>query len=291
MYRPRCEGQISQQLIRRALAAIGVHSPTLGDQMAECYEVLDPEATGTMSFSELHSELRRVRKLLTPMSGPQQTGGARRRGVRAVGSAPLQRAPQGFRHEDGSPYTAVELENAAANFRRQGELGQALRALEAALADHSRVHGERSEVAIECSRQVADVCNSLGMQMLQRDDFVGCHALLRRAQARGQGDRAMFAITLNNLACYHRRRGHLKVALAHLSRRSTSRRTVTARTSRPTLISTYARSSQSWAIIMRRCTMQLALRLLRRNRSAAANTALAVERFRPRVLSVGPAHW
>ena len=28
----------------------------------------------------------------------------------------------------------------------------------------------------------------------------------------------MFAITLNNLACYHRRRGHLKVALAHLSK-------------------------------------------------------------------------
>ena len=54
--------------------------------------------------------------------------------------------------------------------------------------------------------------------MLQRDDFVGCHALLKRAQVRGQGDRAMFAITLNNLACYHRRRGHLKVALAHLSK-------------------------------------------------------------------------
>ena len=212
------EGQISQSMMRRALAAIGVHSPTLGEQIAECYEVLDPEATGTMSFSELHSELRRVRKLLTPMSGPATGGAGSRKKLQRGSSAPLQRAPQGFRHEDGSPYTAVELENAAANFRRQGELGQALRALEAALAYHSRVHGERSEVAIECSRQVADVCNSLGMQMLQRDDFVGCHALLRRAQARGQGDRAMFAITLNNLACYHRRRGHLKVALAHLSK-------------------------------------------------------------------------
>ena len=107
---------------------------------------------------------------------------------------------------------------AAADFRRAGELGQALRALEAALATHVRVHGERSDVAMECSRQVADVCNSLGMQMLQRDDFVGCHALLRRAQARGSSDRAMLAITLNNLACYHRRRGHLKVALSHLSK-------------------------------------------------------------------------
>ena len=33
------EGQISQSMMRRALAAIGVHSPTLGEQIAECYEV------------------------------------------------------------------------------------------------------------------------------------------------------------------------------------------------------------------------------------------------------------
>ena len=84
-----------------------------------------------------------------------------------------------------APPLVTKLERAAAQFRRQGELGQALRALEAALAIHCRLQGERSDVAIECSRQVADVCNSLGMQMLQRDDFVGCHALLKRAQARG----------------------------------------------------------------------------------------------------------
>jgi Ca2+-binding EF-hand superfamily protein/tetratricopeptide (TPR) repeat protein len=206
-------------MLRRALAAIGVHSPTLAEQIDECFHVLDPEATGTISFSELHGELRRVRKLLTPASGYGPGGPMKRAGSAPPGgrSGP-HGAAAGLRHEDGTPFSAVELERAAAQYRRQGELGQALRALEAALAIHARVHGERSEVAVECSRQVADVCNSLGMQMLQRDDFVGCHALLRRAQARGQGDRAMFAITLNNLACYHRRRGHLKVALAHLSK-------------------------------------------------------------------------
>ena len=63
------EGQISHALMRRALAAIGVHSPTLSEQIDECFRVLDPEATGTISFSELHAELRRVRKLLTPANG------------------------------------------------------------------------------------------------------------------------------------------------------------------------------------------------------------------------------
>ena len=222
------EGQISHALMRRALAAIGVHSPTLSEQIDECFRVLDPEATGTISFSELHAELRRVRKLLTPANGygPGSRPGSGKSMSSRPGSGKSTSNQQGggagaaggLRHEDGSPFSAIELERAAVQFRRQGELGQALRALEAALAIHCRVQGERSDVAIECSRQVADVCNSLGMQMLQRDDFVGCHALLRRAQARGQGDRAMFAITLNNLACYHRRRGHLKVALAHLSK-------------------------------------------------------------------------
>ena len=174
------EGQISQQLLRRALAAVGVHSPTLGDQIAETFATLDPEQTGTISFLELHGELRRVRKLLQPQGGYGQgsaAGGGGKRGLARGGSASTMRGAalsggSGFRHEDGVPYSASELEQAAANFRRQGELGQALRALEAALASHVRVHGERSDVAMECSRQVADVCNSLGMQMLQRDDFV-----------------------------------------------------------------------------------------------------------------------
>ena len=208
-------------MLRRALAAIGVHSPTLAEQIDECFRVLDPEATGTISFSELHGELRRVKKLLTPANGYGPGGPMKRAGSAPPGGrsgAHGGGGAGGLRHEDGTPFSAVELERAAAQFRRQGELGQALRALEAALAIHCRLQGERSDVAVECSRQVADVCNSLGMQMLQRDDFVGCHALLRRAQARGQGDRAMFAITLNNLACYHRRRGHLKVALAHLAK-------------------------------------------------------------------------
>ena len=110
------------------------------------------------------------------------------------------------------PRRAEELEAAAASLRRQGQLGQALRALEASLQLHARAFGERSDGAAACRRQIADVCNSLGMQLLQRDDFTGCHALLKRAQARAAADESMTAITLNNLACYHRRRGHLKVS-------------------------------------------------------------------------------
>ena len=213
------EGQISQGLLRRALAAVGVHAPTLGAMVAECFRALDPEQTGTIGFSEFHAELRRMRKVLNAGDAYAQPPSRPTSALQRGRSAPAQRPRSGgMTHPDGSAYSALDLENAAALYRRQGELGHALRALEAALAIHVRVHGERSDVVVDCSRRVADVCNSLGMQMLQRDDFLGCHALLRRAQARGQGDRAMLAITLNNLACYHRRRGHLKVALAHLAK-------------------------------------------------------------------------
>lgn len=209
------EGQISFVMLRQGLQKIGVHLNGLQEQMDEVFAALDPDGSGTIGFSDLLTELRRVRKLVTPVAPSRPLASCR---LPRGGSAPVtrQRAPGGLTHEDGSAYSARELEQAAAGFRRQGELGQALRALEGALAIHNRMLGQQSEVAVDCSRQVADVCNSLGMQMLQRDDFVGCHALLKRAQARGQGDRAMYAITLNNLACYHRRRGHLKVALAHL---------------------------------------------------------------------------
>ena len=136
---------------------------------------------------------------------------AKRRGKSAP-SAPVFLSP------DGRPFTATELEQEAIAFKRQGDLGQVVRALEAALVSHSRVHGAGSDTALECGRQVADVCNMLGMQLLQRDEFESCQSMLKRAYVRGVHDPAMHAITLNNLACYNRRRGHLKVALAHLSK-------------------------------------------------------------------------
>ena len=203
------EGQISHVMLSQGIHRCKMMPPVPTQMIDEVFAALDPEATGTVGFSELTAELRRVRKLTMPVSSATR--------LQRGGSAPLTRQhPNGMQHDDGTAFSVHELERAAAMYRRQGELGPALRALENALAIHSRMHGAGSDVAIECSRQVADVCNSLGMQMLQRDDFVGCHALLKRAQARGQGDRAMYAITLNNLACYHRRRGNLKVALAHL---------------------------------------------------------------------------
>lgn len=179
----KSEGQISQNMLKRALRDIGVRSPELLEQFNELYATLDPEASGTISFSELHGELRRVKKLLTSSAGYGQGGAGgsgfggmqasgsgssvygQSVGKRRGGSAARGRVPSAFSHEDGVPLSASELEQKAAHYRRQGELGQALRHLEAALAMHVRVHGERSDIASECSRQVADVCNSLGMQV------------------------------------------------------------------------------------------------------------------------------
>jgi tetratricopeptide (TPR) repeat protein len=53
---------------------------------------------------------------------------------------------------------------------------------------------------------------------LHRGDFVNAHAFLRRAHECKHRDQGLLAVTLNNLACYRRRRGHLPKALAHLER-------------------------------------------------------------------------
>ena len=60
-------------MLKRALHNAGVRPPQ--EQLEECYRMLDPEASGTISFSELNGELRRVKKMLTQSSGYGQGSG------------------------------------------------------------------------------------------------------------------------------------------------------------------------------------------------------------------------
>ena len=231
------EGHVPRPMLLKALTIIGVRSPTMEQQLADVFAALDPERSGAIGFTALCDDLRRIRRQLQQMSAQQQPEPKQQRPPRPPrpGSAPSRgeearrrpgsassRSDHGEREDPevlshALSEEAAQLEQQAADLRQRGQLSQALRALEEALARRCRARGERSEEAAACSRQVADVCNSLGMQLLQRDDFTGCHTLLKRAQARASADASMTAITLNNLACYHRRRGHLKVALSLLT--------------------------------------------------------------------------
>ena len=52
--------------------------------------------------------------------------------------------------------------------------------------------------------------NTLAMQYLQQDSFAAALHLLKKAEALAGRHKALLAITLNNLACYYRRRAQPK---------------------------------------------------------------------------------
>ena len=60
--------------------------------------------------------------------------------------------------------------------------------------------------------------NTLAMQYLQQDSFAAALHLLKKAEALAGRHKALLAITLNNLACYYRRRAQPKEALRYLLR-------------------------------------------------------------------------
>ncbi|KAL3917937.1 MAG: hypothetical protein SGPRY_006203 [Prymnesium sp.] len=136
----------------------------------------------------------------------------------------------------GGEVDARAMEASAYTLLEEGRIDEALPLLEAALAEHQRQSS--SHEAKRCSRTAVDACNSSAMQLLQYDRFTECYKLLKHAEAlcRHHGSapprlastqraqlaftirRPMLAVTLNNLACYHRRRGHTKIALSLLLR-------------------------------------------------------------------------
>ena len=81
----------------------------------------------------------------------------------------------------------------------------ALELMETALILREQLYGAQSEEVHTSCREVADVCNSLGMLYLQKEEMGACLQLQRRAEATSVNRTDMLAITSNNLACYYRR--------------------------------------------------------------------------------------
>lgn len=112
---------------------------------------------------------------------------------------------------------AAALERRGAELQNAGHTAEALDCFEQALHTR-RTHalGERSPRVRRAQHTVADVCNSLAMQRLSEDAFDEARALLRRAESLSERDSSLRAITYNNMACLHRREGHLRTALQYL---------------------------------------------------------------------------
>lgn len=203
----KSDGQISRRVLRQACARAGLAVPRKS-AIEDLFGALDPEATGTIDFVDLFNELRMVKKRTT--SPPRSLAVA---GLTGGGSVATPRG------EDGKPLGEAELAKHAAEMQAAGKLPQAIVALEKVLALQRGRSPSSAESAASASR-CADLCNSLGMSMLQQDLFVDSLKQLKRAEtfAHEARHRPLIAVTLNNLACYHRRRGQPKVALSYLLR-------------------------------------------------------------------------
>lgn len=169
---------------------------------------MDPDGSGTLDFEELNVELRKAKKA-AHLGGPPSPQSV---------MPPSPRLPV---REDGFPMTAPELEDLARGYQHEGRIFEAHHAYERALQlyrRHDRECGMESVEAARCAKQVADVSNSLAMQYLQQDSFAAALLLLKKAEALAGRHKALLAITLNNLACYYRRRAQPKEALRYLLR-------------------------------------------------------------------------
>ena len=122
---------------------------------------------------------------------------------------------------NGETITEDDYEVLSRSMQEQGRLDQALRAIEKAIALRRRALGtSEDETLLQYLERSADLCNTIAMSSLQNDEFVECLKLLKKAEGLclNARNKPLLAITLNNIACYYRRRGQPKVALSHLHR-------------------------------------------------------------------------
>ena len=160
------DGQISKKEFKRGMVALGFHVSS--EDVSSIFQLMDPDGSGTIDFQELHRELRKAKANSGGDASPQS----------AVPPSP--RLPT---RDDGHPLSAVELESLARDWQQEGKMFEAQHALERALQLYRKQYGIDSAEVFRCSKQVADVSNSLAMQYLQQDAFAACLMLLKKAEA------------------------------------------------------------------------------------------------------------
>ncbi|KAL1504711.1 hypothetical protein AB1Y20_008490 [Prymnesium parvum] len=202
----RGDGQISRKLLRQTVEKLGLHAKAR--DVDDLFEYLDPEATGCIDFSDMSQALREARKALwAPRNTPHR---------------PPSPCVLPSRHANGAPINEEDYEQMSHAYQQEGKLGAALKAIDKAASLHRKATGERGfdDKMLQLLAHSADLCNMMAMSLLQEDDFTACLKLLKKAEATClmTRNKPLLAITLNNIACYYRRRSQPKVAIAYLMR-------------------------------------------------------------------------
>ena len=111
----------------------------------------------------------------------------------------------------------TRIEEESVSLQQSGQYAQALECMEKGLVLRQHFFGPQSPEVWEACKTVGEVCNLLAMTYLQQDEFPLVLELLKKAEILTERDPTGRAVTLNNLACYHRRQGNLHASLTSLT--------------------------------------------------------------------------
>lgn len=103
-------------------------------------------------------------------------------------------------------------------YKKQNKMLESLEYAEKALILRGHVFGLDSEQVTHGCKQLCEMCNYLAMIYLQQESFDLTLDLLNKAEVLSEKLPLSRAITLNNLACYHRKRGQHRRALTYCQR-------------------------------------------------------------------------
>jgi tetratricopeptide (TPR) repeat protein len=111
-----------------------------------------------------------------------------------------------------------EIDEQSAVLQRQGNYTEALECMEKGLVLRQHFFGSDSDEVWTACRSVGELCNLLAMTYLGQGDFSTVLELLKKAEILTEREPVGRAVTLNNFACYHRKKGNLSGAVKCLSK-------------------------------------------------------------------------
>lgn len=111
-----------------------------------------------------------------------------------------------------------ELDDKSVQLQKDGNYLKALTCMEQGLVLRQRLFGTNSEEVWTACKTVGELCNLLAMTHLRDGEFKMAEMLLKKAEILHQNDNKGKAVTYNNLACFYRRKGKLRSALAYLKK-------------------------------------------------------------------------
>ena len=98
----------------------------------------------------------------------------------------------------------------------EGKYFEAIEAAEQALDRSKTLTGSNSKRTRSILEKLADLCNVVGMILLQQHNMKLSHEMLKKAEIYAYKSLEKKSLTYNNLACFYKAEGKMRVALNYL---------------------------------------------------------------------------